>query len=237
MTEASASYRSYGLTLRQAALTAGFGILIMAFFAPAAEFYVFPKLFVDGDIEATRQNILQNPALFWYGAMGHFITLTCDIFVAWALYVLFRPVNPALSLLAALFRLVYTVIAFVGLFNLFTAFRMMASPDHAAAIGAEQLNAQVYVLLNSFGYIWSAGLILFGAHLFLLGMLILKSSYVPSIIGALVSIAGLGYFAYYLSAYVAPDFELGWLFFTFFGELIFMLWLLIAGWTLKGPAS
>lgn len=235
MTQTTWDSPGQGVSLRMAALIAGVGLLIMVVTAPVAEFYIFPKLFVDGDITATSRNILENRTLFMAGAFGHFITLTCDIFVAWALYILLRPVNPAVSLLAAIFRLVYTVIAFVALFNLFTAYKVLSSPEYAAAVSPEQVSAQAHLLLNSFDFIWNSALIIFGMYLFIIGLLIIAASYIPSLIGAAVSIAGLGYVLYYAGAYISPKTDLGFLFFTFFGELIFMLWLLIAGWRLKAP--
>lgn len=235
MTESSRSVQIQGLSLRQAALTAGIGLLIMAVCAPVAEFYVFPKIIVDGDIVATIGNIKEKRSLFIYGVMGHFITLTMDVIVAWALYILFAPTNHAFSLLTAWFRLVYTVIAFVGLFNMFTLLRIVDSPDAVALLGGDQVNAQAQFLLNGFRYTWTAGLAIFGVHLFCLGLLIITSKYVPSLFGLLVAVAGLGYLAYNLGGYIAPDLDLGFLFFTFFGELIFMLWLLIGGWWLRDP--
>jgi hypothetical protein len=36
--------------------------------------------------------------------------------------------------------------------------------------------------------------------------------------------------------YLYPDANLDFLFVTFFGEVIFMLWLLIMGWRIREPA-
>ena len=96
--------------MRQAALIAGFGLLIMGFAAPFAEFFVYPKLVIPGKIEETAQNIVANQGLFLGGMFAYLITFICDVLVAWALYVLLIPVNRSLSLLTAWFRLVYTVI-------------------------------------------------------------------------------------------------------------------------------
>jgi len=39
-----------------------------------------------------------------------------------------------------------------------------------------------------------------------------------------------------LHPYLYPNAHLGFLFITFFGELVFLLWLLIRGWKIKDPA-
>ena len=63
-----------GLTLRQAALIAGFGMPIMTGAAPFAEYFVFPKLVIPGNIEQTVQNIVANQGLFLIGIFNHLIT-------------------------------------------------------------------------------------------------------------------------------------------------------------------
>ena len=164
--------------LRQAALTAGFAMLIMAA-TPFAEFYVLPKLVVPRDIETTVQNILGNRELFVAGMFIYFTTFVADVVVAWALYVLLVPVNRSVSVLTAWFRLVYTVIAFVALLKLFSGFRLLDEPHYLTAFGADQLHAQVQLLLSSFRYEWSLSLVLFGIHLCLLGYLVYRSGYIP----------------------------------------------------------
>ncbi len=223
-----------GLTLHQAALVAGFGLLIMVVAAPFAEFFVYAKLVVSGDIEKTVQNIQANGGLLVAGIFAFLITFILDVIVAWALYVLLAPVNRSLSLLTAWFRLVYTAIALVGLLKLVTVYRMLNAPDYLILFGSDQLHAQVKLLLGSFRYDWSMGLILFGIHLVLLAYLVYRSGYIPRILGILLAIAGVGWVIHELGPYLFPDADLGFLFITFFGELIFMAWLLIRGWKIPG---
>lgn len=95
----SSAMHDQGITLRQAALTAGFGGLIMVA-APFAE-SVYAKLVIPGKIEETVQNIVANQGLFLAGLFAYLITFICDVLVAWALYILLIPVNRSLSLLTA----------------------------------------------------------------------------------------------------------------------------------------
>ena len=223
--------------MRLAALIAGFGVLIMTIVAPFAEFIVFPKLVIPGNIEETAQNIVANKGLFLAGLFAYLITFICDLLVAWALYVLLIPVNRSLSLLTAWFRLVYTVIALVALLKLATVFRVSTASDYATIIGSDQLHAQIYLLLKTFRYEWSFGLVLFGIHLGLLGYLVYQSDYIPRIMGLLLAIAGLGWVIDSLSAYLYPHADLGLIKFTFFGEMIFMIWLLVRGWRIQDPTA
>ena len=226
-----------GITLRQAALIAGFGILIMAFAAPFAELFVYAKLVIPGNIEETARGIVANKGLFLAWIFAYLATFICDLLVAWALYVLLIPVNRSLSLLTAWFRLVYTVIAFVAMLKLVTVFRILNSPDYLAIFGSDQLHAQVKLLLNSFQYEWGIGLVLFGIYLGLLGYLVYRSEYIPKILGILLIIAGLGWLIYCLAPYLYPDANVQFIMITFFGELIFMLWLLLRGWKIQVPTA
>ena len=80
-------------------------------------------------------------------------------------------------------------------------------------------------------------MIIFGIHLVLLGYLIFRSGYIHWIIGILLIIDGLGWVTDSLQPYLYPKAHLGFLFISFFGELVFMLWLLIMGWRLKEPTA
>ena len=159
----------------------------------------------------------------------------CDVLVAWALYILLRPVNQAFSLLTAWFRLMYTAVALFGLTKLATVYRLIDTGSYQAAFGTDQLHAQVQLLLSSFRYEWGLGLILFGIHLCMLGYLVYRSGYIPRILGILLAVAGSGWVVYELGPYFFPETNIGWVFYTFFAELIFMAWLLIRGWKIKEP--
>jgi hypothetical protein len=170
MSSIDLAHRDEGLTLRQAALIAGFAYLLMP--VAFAEFSLWPKLVIPGHIEQTVQNITAHGGLFVAAILCYLITLIEDVVIAWALYVLLVPVNRSLSLLTAWFRLVYTVIALFAVLNLVTVFRILNTPDYMTNFGSQQLHAQVRLLLNSFRYDWNMGLVLFGIHLVLLGYLI-----------------------------------------------------------------
>jgi hypothetical protein len=182
-----------GMTLRQAALVAGFTSFTPLILggAPFAEFYVFAKLIVPGDTAETVRNILANRGLFLMGVFAHLITFVADVILAWVFYVLLVPVHRALSLLTAWFRLVYTAVALVGLMHLVSAFRLIDDGAYGEAFGAELLHAQVEVLIKSFRYEWSLSLVIFGIHVSLLGYLVARSGYIPRIVGVLLVIAGL----------------------------------------------
>jgi hypothetical protein len=227
------AYHHEGLTLRKAALIAGFAYLLSP--VTTAEFSIMPRLVIPGNIEQTVQNISAHSGQFVAAIFFYFVTFLEDIIIAWALYVLLAPVNKSLSLLTAWFRLMYTAVALVGWLNLVTVYRLLTTPDYVTLFGTSPLHAQVHLLLQSFRYDWSISLIIFGIHLVLLGYLVCRSGYIHWIIGILLIIDGLGWVADSLQPYLYPKAHTGFLFITFFGEVVFMLWLLIMGWRIKEP--
>jgi len=222
------AHRAEGITLRQAALIAGIAYLLMP--VTVAEFLLWPKLVIPGNIEQTVQSIGAHGGLFVAAILCYLLTLILDVVIAWALYVLLAPVNRSVSLLTAWFRLVYTVIALVGLLNLVTVYRLLHTPDYLTAFGAGPLQAQVQLLLNSYRYDWSFSLMIFGIHLGLLGSLIYRSRYIPRIIGILLVIDGVGWMITPLKPYLYPNAHLGFFFIVSFTELLLPLWLVIRGW-------
>jgi len=220
-------------SLRTAALIAGIGLLIMVIAAPFAELYALPKLVVQGDAAETVKNIIENKALFTAVLFGYLITFISDVVVAWALYVLLKPIDDNLSLLTAWFRLVYTVMAIVALLDLVTVLRLVNTSDALTLFQPDQFNTQVMLFINAFKSNWNFGLLFFGIHLGLLGYLVFRSEYIPRILGVLLVIAGLGYLLTTLKPFLFPSINLDFAEYTFYGELIFMLWLLIKGPRIK----
>ena len=227
------THNTYKTSLRTAALMAGIGLLIMVIAAPFAELFVYPKLVVPDNAAETAKNIIANKTLFVSGIFGYLITFICDLLVSWALYVLLKPVNENLSLLTAWFRLVYTIIALVALLNLVTVLQLLNTSSYLTVFQTDQLHAQVMLCLNAFRSHFHFGILFFCIHLGLLGYLVFRSKYIPRILGVLLIIAGLGYLLTTLKPFLFPNINLDFATYTFYGELIFMLWLLIKGSRIK----
>ena len=213
----------------QAALIAGFGLLIMTIFYVFADIFVFQNLIVPGDATTTANNIVANDLLFRTGICCILIVLICDVVVAWALYIFLKKVNKYLSLLTAWFRLVYAAMLGIAMLNFVVVLILLSGANYMAVFETDQLHAQVLLFLNAFYDVWALGLIIFGFHLAALGYLAFKSDYIPKILGILLMAAGLGYLIDYFGSLLFPNSDvaislvLGW------GELIFMFWLLFKG--------
>lgn len=223
------------ISLRTAALIAGLTILVIAIIAPFAELFVYPKLVIPANPAETANNIIHNQTLFISAIFSYLLTFVGDIVVSWALYILLKPINKHLSLLTAGFRLVFAVLGLVALLNLVTVLQLLTNHDYITLFGQSQLYAQVMLYLKAFRISYHFGILLFSIHLVLLGYLVFRSNYIPKIMGVVLVISGLGYLTDALKPFLFPNFNSGFITITFFGELIFMLWLLIKGSRIKEP--
>ena len=217
------------ISLRKAAIVAGFGLLIMTIAYILADFFVFQNLIVPGDATKTANNIMAKEMLFRTGICSFLIVIVCDVVVAWALYVFLKPVNKSLSLLAAWFMLVYSTIFGIALVNYFSIFQLLSGSDYLTIIEPTQLHAQVMLSINAFSDGWAIGFVFFGLHLALLGYLVFKSDYIPKILGILLIVVGIGYLIDYFGKFLFPNFDAAISLVVGWGELLFMFWLLFKG--------
>lgn len=221
------------ISLSKAAVIAGIGLLIMTLTVPFAEFKIIPDLVNPNSAMETAANIKANTRLFNVAIFLIFITIVCDIVVAWALYLFLKPVSKSLSLLTAWFRLLYTGVYLLAVTNLVKTYALIKGSSYFLVNSPEQISELILFYIKSYKYEWFFGLVLFGLYLILLGYLVLKARYIPHIMGWLLIIAGLGYVIGHLKVFLYPEFNTSFSMITALGELVFMLWLLIKGSRIK----
>jgi hypothetical protein len=225
------------ISLGKAAIIAGFSLLLMTIFAVLAEFFVRQGLIVPGDAIATVSNIMANDLFFRFDILSFIIVVILDVIVSWALYIVFKPVNKSVSLLAAWFRLVYSALFGVAVVHLLNVLPLVSGSEYLKVFEPGQLAAQVMLSLRAFDLVWNTGLIFFGIHLILIGYLTFKSGYIPKILGVLLVIAGLGYATDSIILFLVPGYEPVISLVTFIGEALLMVWLLIKGFRLPDQNS
>jgi hypothetical protein len=194
------------LTPRRGARIAGLGYVLIYLLAIFANFAVLEGLVVDGDAAATTANVIGSLGLLRLAVVAFLAVFLLDVVVAWALHVVFRGVHRDLSLLTAWSRLTYTVFLGVGLVFVFQVLQLTGS-DAYAALGAEQISAQVLLALASFDTTWVIGLAVFGLHLVLLGVMVLRSRLAPRAVGVLLVAAGVAYAADTVVHALAPHYS------------------------------
>jgi len=220
-------------SINKTARLAGFLYLLMAPFGIFGIMYVPSRLIVPGDAATTASNIMASESLFRLGIVSALIVQIIQILVVLVLYKLLKPVNKNLALLMVLFILVGVPIAMLAELNRFAALLLLGGADYLTAFEADQLHAQVMLFLDSREHGVAIAGIFWGLWLFPMGYLVFKSGFIPGILGILLMIGCFGYLIESVTLFLFPNFDATISLFTFWGEVLFPLWLLIKGVNLE----
>lgn len=193
------------------------------------EIFVRNRLVVSDDPAATASNILAHEPLWRWGFAADIIAFASYIALTAVLYELLKPVNQSLSLVAAFFSLVACVVqAISSLFHLAPLVLLGGAPSLSVfTAGQLQALALVFLRLRAAAY-HNIGLVFFGLYCLLVGILILRSIFLPRILGVLMALAGLSY-VLFLSPALARSLQPYILVFPGFGQISLTLWLLVIG--------
>ena len=168
------------------------------------QLYARGSLIARGDSAQTAQNILASERLFRIGIVSDLITYTAVLLGVWALYVLLRPVDRNLVLLAVFFRLTELAIHFNVTLNSLTALRLLGGADYLNTFEASQLHSLVQLALGVQASGLNMGFILLGLGSAVFAYLLLKSRYVPKVLAGWGVFSSLLLSAFALSMIVFP---------------------------------
>ena len=110
-----------------------------------SEIFVRARTIVPSDPAATAANILSNELLWRVGIAGEYLMLVCTVALALILYILLRPVNRDLALLAVLFNLVSIAVEATNELRLLLSLLPLRSADSLGAFDPGQLQALSYL--------------------------------------------------------------------------------------------
>jgi len=215
--------------IRKIARIAGILYLAVAFLAPLGDMVFRADLIVPGDVAATASNIMAYEWQYRLGFVSDLITQTVQVFLVLFLFKLLKPVNKNVALLMLVLGLVAVPISMLNELNTIAPMLLLSGADYLTAFTADQLQALVPLFLDLRLQGVSILYIFWGLWLFPMGYLIFKSGYIPKILGVLMIIAGLGYLIEFVLFFLFPQLDASIKMFTFWGEILFPLWLLIKG--------
>ncbi|MAU12818.1 MAG: hypothetical protein CL607_23545 [Anaerolineaceae bacterium] len=208
---------------------AGVLYIVITIAAIVAHIYMPSTLIVPDDTAATVANITASQDLFLMGGIGaELIVLLSEVVLSIILYVLFKPVNRTLSLLAAVSRLIMTTVHGINLLNYVFILYII----NATGFDVEQSNAMVSMFLDAHSYGFTIGIAFLVLHVFALGVLIYQSGYFPRVLGVLFLIAGFGYLfdtvgLLFINGYTTTPDVIAMAITV--AEIAFPLWLLVKG--------
>jgi hypothetical protein len=218
---------------RKAARVAGFAFPISFVTVVAVNFGIFARLMVRGNPAETARNILAHETLFRIGIAGDVVYCVGVVVLSAALYVVLKPVDQNLALLAAFGRLVHGFTWLLVAVNLFTALRLLSDADYSRAFGPDQLPALARLYLSGFDQYY-VGLLFWSLGATVGSYLWFKSNYIPKALAAVGVISSAWCVACTLVFYIFPDFTKAvnlWWFDSPMAifELVLSFWLLFKG--------
>jgi hypothetical protein len=193
-----------------------------------AQGFVSGTLVVDGDAAATATNILAHKSLFQLGFAVYMIEMSCQIAITALFYDLLKPAGRSVSLIAAFLGLAGCIIkTFSRVFFIAPLF-VLGGAHYLSVFSQDQLRALALLFLKVNDRGAGIALVFFGFYALLTGYLIIRSTFLPRILGVFSMLGGLGWLSflylplgYRLFPYVAA--------FGLLGAAALILWLLVFG--------
>jgi len=190
--------------------------------------YGHSHLIETGDAAITVSNIMASESLFRLSIASALIVQIVNILLVLVLYKLLKPVSRNYALLMVLFFLVSVPITMLNELNQIAALLILNDAEYLNVFSEEQLRVQVMLFLNLHEHGIHISGIFWGLWLFPMGYLVYKSGFLPRTLGVLLIIGCCGYLIDSVRFFFFPSFE-PIVLYTFWGELIIALWLLIKG--------
>src|SRR6266849_4862042 len=193
-----------------------------------AQGFVSGTLVVDGDAAATATNILAHKSLFQLGFAVYLIEMASQIAITALFYDLLKPAGRSVSLVAAFLGLAGSVIkTFSRVFFIIPLF-VLGGAHYLSVFSAEQLQALALLFLKVNDRGAAMSLVFFGFYALLTGYLIIRSTFLPRILGVVSVLGGLGWLTFLypplgsrLFVYIAV--------FALFGAGSLIFWFLVFG--------
>ena len=209
------------------ARVAGFLYLLANLPAPFALVYLPVQLIVLRGAAATASKIMASESLFRLDIVGLPFNSIVNIFLVQALYQLLHVVNRNMAALMVIFMLVVVPIGMLNEPNSLAVLQLLSGADYLDVFTTGQLQALMYFFLRPHGQGLNIAQIFWGLCLFRMGYLVFRSTFLPRILGITLMI---GCFGYVLESVLAMfSYNVSIIFFTSWGELLLVLWLLIKG--------
>jgi hypothetical protein len=213
---------------RRLARLAGVFYAIIIACALFAYLYVRGQVVVADDMARTAANLRAHEALYRSGFAAAVVVAVCNLPLGLLLFELLKVVNAAVARLALIFICCAATLEAVNLANYIEPLFTFTLPEVARAFDPAAQQALAREPIKMFGYVFSVNLTFFGAFCVLTGNLILRSRFLPAVLGVLMIVAGATYWLNGFRLFLAwPIPYVPWV--TLVAESALALWLLVVG--------
>jgi hypothetical protein len=189
---------------------------------------------VQTDLNATALAITGSDLRFRIGIVSDVLATALSVPLGLLLYQLLKPVDKTQSALMALLLLVAMPISFVVALNYVAARALLTGAPEVSALPSAQRDAlgMLFLRLHAHGVL--AVEIFWGLWLLPFGLLVMRSRFLPRVLGILLVIAGVAYVAHSVTSLLLAGqrnalYEEVTMLARAAGEFPIMLWLLIRG--------
>ena len=217
----------------RAARIAGAVYLVSILIGPLSLIYVPSVLFVSGNAPATASNIRAHEMLLRFGIAGDLLNGVLFLFVVLALYQLFEGVDRKLSIVMVILGgLMVTPIFFLNSLNWFAALTLAHGGTYLDAFDPAQQAALAMLFVRLHGAGNMVNELFWGLWLFPFGLLVIRSGFLPRILGYWLLLGGAAYVIVCFTGILAPEYQDRVFAYSqpgMFGEIAVVLWLLIRG--------
>lgn len=206
--------------------------LLVVLTAPIGLMYVPGKLIATGNAGATARNIIASQSLFRVGILSGLVSAVVSIFLVLTLYRLLEGVNRRHAALMAILTLVQVPIAFLNELNDIAALVLVHGADFLSVFAGPQRDALAMLFLNLHGQGIIASEMFWGLWLLPFGALVVRSGFLPRVLGVWLIINGFAYMTMSVTGLLLPQYAhtvSNIAFPALLGEMAMMLWLLIIG--------
>ena len=166
----------------KAAKVAGFMYLIGMAASIFVELYLRGSLIVRGNALETADKIMAHETQFRVAIVLDLLTYVSVVLLVWALYILLKPVNKNLALLATFLRLAEVSFFCVILLGNFVVLHVLSNENYLRTFETGQLQALSRLVLLTRGDAYTIGFSLLGMGSTVFSYLLLKSNYVPKLL-------------------------------------------------------
>jgi hypothetical protein len=220
-------------SLRRQARIAGFWYLAMAVSGPIGIVYVPGKILVAGDAAATASNLAAHELLVRAGMVSSLFCQVSFVFLVMALRRLFQNVNEKQTSLMVSLVIAAVPIAIANELFQVAALELGRGAGYLNGLPTPQRSALALLFMNVRQMGISVVEIFWGLWLLPFALLVIRSGFIPKILGILLIASCVSYVLESFVALLAPN-HLGIVSdvlapFMALGELSMVLWLLIKG--------
>jgi uncharacterized protein DUF4386 len=177
---------------RRQARWAGFLYLLVALIAPIGLIFVPNRLFY-GNAAETAAAIRASEWLLRMGIASELVNQIIEVFLVLALYRLLSPVHKAYAKQMLILGLLPIPIVFVNVVNELAALVLLTGTNFLSAFPTSQLEALAYLFVRLHGQGVAVASVFWGLWLLPFGMLVIRSNFIPRILGILLWVAGAAY--------------------------------------------